>query len=44
VKEARQNEALRAVRQFRIAEQNSACIDKRARFHGQQQETEPARA
>ena len=34
----------RFVREFRIAEENSACIDKRARFHGQQQETEPARA
>ena len=32
----------RIVREFRNAEENSACISKRARFHGQQQETEPA--
>ena len=35
-------QVLRIAFVFRNAEQNSACISKRARFHGRQQETEPA--
>jgi hypothetical protein len=37
-----QLKVLRITFVFRWAEQNSACISKPARFHGRQQETEPA--